>query len=124
MFIKIFGLEPLFLLLPLRQVADLGRPYPLRSATKVNGTMDTMMGGARYRQTGTAPKTSSTSADMTITHPLIYFIAELLRSAALGMTLLFFGSLVIISDPLQSILDTVRTMPFGTVEIVKFCWGI
>ncbi|KAI8046205.1 hypothetical protein M5D96_002405 [Drosophila gunungcola] len=52
---------------------------------------------------------------MTITHPLIYFIAELLRCAALGMTLLFFGSLVLIADPLQSILDAQLSLKPGAL---------
>ncbi|KAH8306081.1 hypothetical protein KR018_001221, partial [Drosophila ironensis] len=41
--------------------------------------------------------------------------AELLRSAALGMTLLFFGSLVLISDPVRSILDMQLTLKPGTL---------
>ncbi|KAH8247097.1 hypothetical protein KR032_009197, partial [Drosophila birchii] len=41
--------------------------------------------------------------------------AELLRRAALGMTLLFFGSLVLIADPLQSILDTQISLKPGAL---------
>ncbi|XP_016948085.1 lysosome membrane protein 2 [Drosophila biarmipes] len=41
--------------------------------------------------------------------------AKLLRSAALGMTLLFFGSLVLIADPLQSILDAQLTLKPGAL---------
>ncbi|EDV42341.1 uncharacterized protein Dana_GF17933, isoform A [Drosophila ananassae] len=41
--------------------------------------------------------------------------AKLLRSAAIGMTLLFFGSLVLISDPVQSILDMQLTLRPGTL---------
>ncbi|XP_020816578.1 lysosome membrane protein 2 [Drosophila serrata] len=41
--------------------------------------------------------------------------AKLLRRAALGMTLLFFGSLVLIADPLQSILDTQLSLKPGSL---------
>ncbi|KAH8383338.1 hypothetical protein KR009_008055, partial [Drosophila setifemur] len=41
--------------------------------------------------------------------------AELLRCAALGMTLLFFGSLVLLSDPVRSILDAQLTLKPGTL---------
>ncbi|XP_017143381.1 lysosome membrane protein 2 [Drosophila miranda] len=41
--------------------------------------------------------------------------AKLLRCAALGMTLLFFGSLILVSDPVQSILDVQLNLKPGSL---------